>query len=142
MKNIKGFTLIELAVTLVVIIILMSVSVPIYRSNLINYKRAEGYALLASIRSAQEQYYAEYGNFLLSANSSAGDNTTWTGTFYTYNEKVLGINAKTNKYFTKFCIRRGNNVWDTMRYAFCAEVHSEEEKLTMIYNLNDGVTIK
>lgn len=141
----KGFTLVELAVTVAIIIILMAVSVPIYRSNLDNYRRTEGYALLAAIRSAQERYYSEYGNFLPSScGSNGGGNNVyvWNTDYYTCNEEVLGINARTNKYFTNFCIG-GFYAGDHKRYQFTAYIRSSSiGNLTMIYNLTSGVVTK
>lgn len=104
-KKEKGFTLVELVITLIVIIILMSVSIPLYRSNTDNFKLAEGYALLATIRSAQERYYSEYGCFLISACGSGGSGRDGDSNPYaTCNEEVLGVNARMNKYFSLFCI--------------------------------------
>ena len=59
---------------------------------------AEGYALLGTILSAQKAYFSEYGNFLLVQHSCAGN--AWQ----TCNETVLGIDARGNKYFTKFWV--------------------------------------
>lgn len=146
MKN-KGFTLVELAVTLSIIIILMSVSVPIYRSNLTNYKKAEGYALLASIRSAQEKYYSEYGNFLCGSDGSGGVKTSYISS--TSNEEVLGINARTNKYYTVFSINGYNLsgayfICDSTnnRYSFGSFVSGKNGTLRMWYNITSGVTIQ
>ena len=141
----KGFTLVELAVTVAIIIILMAVSVPIYRSNLDNYRRTEGYALLASIRSAQERYYSEYGCFLPSSCGSGGGGNNanvWNVDYYTCNENVLGINARTNKYFTRFCIG-GFYAGSNKSWQFAAYVQSSAVGyLTMIYNLTSGVVTR
>ena len=136
----KGFTLVELAVTIVIILALMSVSVPIYNASTTRVKLTEGYALLATIRSAQERYYTEYGNFLLPCHASGGNPATFNGTFWTNNEEVLGINARTNKYFTWFCI---SSIWpnDFYRYRFRASATGSGGILTMDYNLTSGVTI-
>ncbi|MBQ3834954.1 MAG: type II secretion system protein [Elusimicrobia bacterium] len=143
----KGFTLVELAVTLAVIIVLMSVSVPIYKSNMSKYKEAEGYALLASIRSAQERYYLEYGNFLSNKDGSAKDEKKLVT-----DEIVLSINARTNKYYTIFSINGydlgGSTYWyptggDAYKiyYAFGACAKGNNGVLRMNYNLTSGVTI-
>ncbi|MBQ3834730.1 MAG: prepilin-type N-terminal cleavage/methylation domain-containing protein [Elusimicrobia bacterium] len=141
MRN-KGFTLVELAVTLSIIVILMAVSVPIYRSNLINYKRAEGYALLAAIRSAQEKYYSEYGTFLTSNQGSGGTpGGNPNAEIVTSNEEVLGINARTNKFFRSFCIARD---WPNSYcgYRFKAAVYGGTVgNLEMEYNVTSGVRI-
>ncbi|MBQ3834151.1 MAG: pilin [Elusimicrobia bacterium] len=60
----NGFTLVELAITVAIIVILSSISVPIYKDYIGKSKMAEGYTLLSSIRNAQMEYYNEYGRFL------------------------------------------------------------------------------
>ncbi|MBQ3835362.1 MAG: prepilin-type N-terminal cleavage/methylation domain-containing protein, partial [Elusimicrobia bacterium] len=52
-KKRKGFTLIELVIVIMIITILSTVSVPIYKGHISNAKSLEGYTLLASIRDAQ-----------------------------------------------------------------------------------------
>ena len=95
MKN-KGFTLVELVITIAIVIILSVVSVPIYEGYVEKAMYSEGYALLGTILTAQKAYYSEYGNFLGRAqcsNDSKG---------YTSYEPILGIDARGNKYFTWF----------------------------------------
>ena len=91
-----GFTLVELVIVIAIVIILSVISVPIYRGYVDKAKYAEGYALIGTIVSAQKAYYSEYGNFLKNENGSyqAGKKTAY--------EKVLGIDARGNKYFTLF----------------------------------------
>lgn len=144
MKRLKGFTLVELSVTIIIVIVLMAISVPLYNVNTTKVKLAEGYALLAAIRSAQEQYFAEHGVFLLDDLSSANGGG-WNG--YTINEKVLGINARTNKYFTKFNINDRNRFcnadYSRTSIGFAAVVQSKTcGNLMMLYNITEGVTTK
>ncbi len=93
--KIKGFTLVELVITIAIVIILSVVSVPIYQGYTRKAKMAEGYALLGLILSAQKNYYSEYGVFLDDHYASPRD--CWT-----CKEDVLGIDARGNKYFTCF----------------------------------------
>ena len=88
-----GFTLVELVIVIAIVIILSVISVPIYRGYVDKAKWAEGYALLGTILSAQKAYYSEHGNFLAADHSE--------GSFSGY-EKVLGIDARGNKYYTSF----------------------------------------
>ncbi len=96
-----GFTLVELVIVIAIVIILSVISVPIYRGYVDKAKMAEGYALLGTIISAQKSYYSEYGYFWTSA---------WMGMDYrtSYNE-YLGIDARSNKYFTFFTITSASN---------------------------------
>lgn len=145
-RNNKGFTLVELAVTVAIVIILMSVSVPIYKANTKKYKMTEAYALLAMIRAGQERYYVEHGHFLNGVNGSGG--VSWKSS-YTANEEVLGINARTNKYFTWFTIDSivgyNGKEWGgkgSERFAAVAVGGKDTGSLTMLYDTTDGVVIK
>ncbi len=88
----RGFTLVELVITIAIIIILSVISVPIYRGYVDKAELAEGYALLGAILSAQKAYYSENGTFLRDGWNSG----------YTCNETKLGVDARGNKYFTWF----------------------------------------
>ena len=55
----KGFTLVELVITIAIVIILSVISVPIYRGYVDKAKWSEAYALLGMIYSAQKNYYSE-----------------------------------------------------------------------------------
>mgnify|MGYP002622193826 CR=1 FL=1 len=94
MKKLKGFTLVELVITIAIVIILSVISVPIYRGYVDKAKMAEGYALLGTILSAQKAYYSEHGHFYWSPNNMDYD---WSCCY-----PELGIDARGNKYFTVF----------------------------------------
>ena len=64
MKKTQGFTLIEMIITIVIIIVLSSISVPMYKGYKRNAIESEGYVLLSAIRDAQMVYYHKYRNFL------------------------------------------------------------------------------
>ena len=83
-KNIKGFTLIEMVITIVIIIVLSSISVPIYKDYVRDAKLGVGHVLLSRIRDAQLRYYDEYGSSLLKWNqqSSATLYAYWTVASY------------------------------------------------------------
>ena len=105
MKNLKGFTLVELVITIAIVIILSVVSVPIYRGYTKSAKMSEAYALLGLIMSAQKAYYSQYGNFLHHVQM---DNYGKTA-----NENVLGVDARGNKYFTYFRTTSSTDVLDS-----------------------------
>ena len=71
LKRSRGFTLVELVITIAIVIILSVISVPIYRGYVDKAKMSEGYALLGQILSAQKNYYSEYGNFLKISDTSS-----------------------------------------------------------------------
>ena len=138
-KN-KGFTLVELIITMTIVVILSLVSWPIYRSYHLKEVSmlGEGYALLGAIKDAQIHYYNEYGYFLNPRDSIKIGSIPGT---WTPNDPVLGINVMNNRYFSKFsCYARlgdssgiPNNVF---AYAFTAGVMSKDAgTIIMPYNL-------
>ncbi|MBQ3835308.1 MAG: prepilin-type N-terminal cleavage/methylation domain-containing protein [Elusimicrobia bacterium] len=132
-KN-KGFSLMELIITITIIFVLSVISGPIYKTNSTKTKMAEGYALLGTIRSAQEAYFRTYDNFLFSYQSSSGNNNHWT-----CNETVLGIDARPNRYYTKFTVCRD---YDSKK-GFLANVLADGYPgIIMEFNLTTGVTFK
>ena len=88
----SGFTLVELVIVIAIVIILSVISVPIYRGYVDKSKMAEGYALVGTLLAAQKAYYSEHGNFIKDVGG---------GTERSIDE-VLGVDARGNKYFTKF----------------------------------------
>ncbi|MBQ3835361.1 MAG: prepilin-type N-terminal cleavage/methylation domain-containing protein [Elusimicrobia bacterium] len=98
MKKFKGFTLVEMVIVIAIVIVLSTISVPIYKDYISEAKLAEGYSLLRLIRDAQLKYYDEYRIFLIDTNSSHKHGKL------SCNEDVLAIDARANKYFTSFNI--------------------------------------
>lgn len=66
-KNNKGFTLVELMITVLIVGILASVAIPLYRANVRRAKATEADASLGSIRTAVRVYYAENGTYPVSS---------------------------------------------------------------------------
>ncbi len=135
-RKLKGFTLVELVITIAIVIILSVISVPIYRGYVNKAIMSEGYALLGQILSAQKAYFSEYGNFLREQEMSG----VWT-----CNETVLGIDARGNKYFT--WMQPGDP--GDEKFYFQAYIPKPEEAisnefkyLSMWYNITTGVTIR
>ncbi len=138
MKRLKGFTLVELVITIAIVIILSVISVPIYRGYVDKAKWAEAYALMGVILSAQKSYYSEYGIFL-------DDNFALGGWVFSSYYPILEIDARGNKYFTSFdpCplgdtdFDRKNNL---NAYIFIPETlrHGNNTYLQLRYNVTDG----
>lgn len=61
--NAKGFTLIELMVTVAIIGILASIALPAYNNYIVRSKLSEVGAALSDARLRQEQYYADNRNY-------------------------------------------------------------------------------
>lgn len=133
-KNKKGFTMVEMVVTLLIIITLSLLSFPIYRGRTNKTsKLAEGYALLGTIISAQIAYYNEYKYFLNQTNVPYGVFNGWAS--FTSNCPVLGINAINNRYFTWFTPFGNETPYGQNKYHFTAIVKSKDAgTISLEYN--------
>jgi prepilin-type N-terminal cleavage/methylation domain-containing protein len=80
-RNRKGFTLVELAVVIVIIGVLAAFGVPRFLKSVERSKAAEAFQYLSAVRAAQERYVAREG-------------------VYTTDLGVLDITQSSPKYFT------------------------------------------
>ena len=85
----KGFTLVELAVVIVIIGVLAAFGVPRFINSVERSKAAEAFSYLSAVRSAQERYSAREGTY-------ANDVT------------AIDIKFATPKYFTVGTIAAGD----------------------------------
>jgi type IV pilus assembly protein PilE len=73
----KGFTLIELMITVVIIGILASIAIPQYADHVIRAKLQEGTSALAASRVKMEQYYMDNRTYASSGVPAATANFTY-----------------------------------------------------------------
>ena len=80
----RGFTLIELVITLVVVGVLAAVALPVYRDQLRKSARAEAQAYLTNLASRQQQFLVDkrsYASALAALNSSPPSSLSGKFTF-------------------------------------------------------------
>ncbi|WP_152054037.1 type IV pilin protein [Tautonia marina] len=90
----RGFTLVELAVVVVIIGVLAAFGVPRFLQSVERSKAAEAFAYLSAVRTAQERYHAREGTY-------AEDLT------------ALDIQAPTPKYFTVGTVAGNSDIQDS-----------------------------
>jgi prepilin-type N-terminal cleavage/methylation domain-containing protein len=71
-RNDKGFTLIEMMITVAILGILSAIAIPNFQRYQARSRRAEAYANLASIAKTEKAYYAEYSSYVEAAPEPGG----------------------------------------------------------------------
>ena len=66
LNKIKGMTLIELMIVVVIVGILASIAYPSYRDQMTKTRRSDGQVKLMEIMNAQERYFTNYGSYTAS----------------------------------------------------------------------------
>ncbi len=89
LKKSNGFTLIELAVVIVIVSVLAAFAVPRFRDAVERSKATEAFNYLAAVRVSQERYHARLGT-------------------YSDDMAKLDIKLSTPKYFTVGSIQAGS----------------------------------
>jgi len=72
MNKSKGFTLIELMITVVIIAILVAIAYPSYQDSVLKTRRATGQADLIQIANYMERFFTENGTYVGASIASSG----------------------------------------------------------------------
>jgi type IV pilus assembly protein PilE len=90
--NSRGFTLIELMITILVIGVLAAIAIPSYRSYLLRAQRSDATAALLRIATSQEKYFLQYNTYAtqLTGAPPAGLNLVATSDHGKYNLAIQG----------------------------------------------------
>lgn len=74
----RGFTLIEVMVTVAIIAILASIALPAYQNYVLRARRADGREMLQRIASAEERFYTNRNSYTDDLTGAGGLNMTTT----------------------------------------------------------------
>ena len=96
-----GFTLTELIIALVILVILALVAIPVYRGYVRKGIATEGKALLGEINAAQQIYYSRHGKY-------------YSGTSGQQIGASFGVDARRNKYFTSYYVTTSGSTFDAV----------------------------
>jgi len=105
----KGFTLMELMITVVVVGILAAIAYPAYTDYLNRTRRADGKAALLNLANYMEHYYTENNGYTGATLASVG----YTGTTSQEGYYNLSISALTNTSYTLTATPTGVQAGDT-----------------------------
>ncbi len=89
----SGFTLVELAIVIVIIGVLAAFAVPRFRDSVERSKASEAFSYLSAVRSAQERYHARMATY-------AADMTK------------LDVEISAPKFFTVGAVEAHNGSWE------------------------------
>ena len=120
-----GFTITELSITLIIIIILALIIIPAYRGYVKRGIATEGKALLNEINAAEQIYYARRGRFFV-------------GTEGQQYGASFGVDTRRNKYFTSYIV--STSAANAGTYTAILK-YDDKNVMTIIGHLDDEPTI-
>jgi type IV pilus assembly protein PilE len=127
MRSARGFTLIELMITVAVIAVLTAIALPAYTDYVTRSKFAEAYAHLADLRVKMEQFYLDNRRY----STNAGGGTCG----------VPGGNTPTTqgtKYFDFTCVSSNPNAAGDQEYVLSAAGKASEQLSGIAFTVDHG----
>ena len=115
-RTARGFTLIEVMITLVIVAILAGIAIPSYRNYVLRSHRIEATAALLKVAAAQEKFYLQNNTYTDNVGDVAGlgfSTTDDTDNFATENGwYTITVTAADNEGFTLTAEAEGDQVND------------------------------
>lgn len=126
MRKSSGFSLIEILAVMIIVVLLVVLSVPIYTNYLIYSNRTDAIQTLLAIQIAEEKYQLE--------NNTYGElNAVWNSSNSVSNHYQISISNVTSNSYTITATATGNQANDAQNGASCA---------TMILSYQNNTTTK
>jgi len=107
-NNIKGFSLLELLITVMIIGILAAIAYPAYIDHMNKTRRTDGQAALMNLASYMESYFTENHTYVGATLANLGLTATSPQGFYT-----VGIRSASATAYTVFATPVGAQASDT-----------------------------
>jgi prepilin-type N-terminal cleavage/methylation domain-containing protein len=116
MRKVKGFTLVELMVVILIVAILAAVAIPILRGRIDAAKWSEGKSMMGTIATAIRAYAAEKGPTGALPTDIVGSQETelgflaadLTGTYFTFGDFQMSVTNMDPLTFTVTCTAGGD----------------------------------
>lgn len=108
MNIIRGFSLIELMIAVVVVAIIASIAYPTYRENIRKARRADAKSALMDAAARMERHYIQFGRYSATL-ANVGIAATSPENFYSIATTVTNPNSQT---FTLTATRAGQQAGD------------------------------
>jgi len=96
----KGFTLMELMITLVIVGILTTIAVPSYKDYIMRARRSDGKSALMDLASQMERFYSERNTYVGATIGGGGANEVRSSPTSTDGWYTLAITTQTASNFT------------------------------------------
>ncbi len=85
LKNRKGFTLMELMVVVVIVMVLAGIGVPVYMNYIKEGKKSESYAIIDAVNSGGKVYFQRNGTYVGGTTAKfLADDDIGNATYFTY----------------------------------------------------------
>jgi prepilin-type N-terminal cleavage/methylation domain-containing protein len=104
LRNSKGFTLVELMVVVIIVLVLAGIAVPVYIHYIQEGKKSEGYAVIDSIVSGALVFFQKHNTYGTDpVTGETGDIDTWLAADDVANAQYFGY-VVTNQSTTGFTV--------------------------------------